>query len=148
MPDIDTSKKYVDGVDVSITDKPVPVPTFVNTKLSRWDLLRLFISYMNELKKKGTIEGGAVELKPGWQTSEFWVTLCTTVISLGISMGYIPKDFPQTQLTTIIAQAGGLIAAIAFVWQYIHGRAKVKVAAIANNTPEPKADIQITEKKA
>jgi hypothetical protein len=139
----------VDPKLLEITDKPVPVPVFTKgPKPSRFDLIRLFVSLMNELKKKGTIEGGAVDVKPGWQTSEFWITLCTTVISLGISMGYVPKDFPQTQITTMIAQAGGLIAAILFVWQYIHGRAKVKVAAIANSTPVPKADIQITEKKA
>jgi hypothetical protein len=123
----------VDPKLLEITDKPVEVPEFkMGAKPSTFDLVRLFIYLVKQLKVSGTIEGGDVKVKPGVQTTEFWVTLVSTVMALGVGAGYLPKDFPQTQATTIVSQIAGAVVAMVAVWKYMHGRTQVKVASLEN----------------
>lgn len=72
------------------------------------------------------------ELKPGWKTSEAWVTLAMMLIGLLVASGVIsPGDrasveaFAVQGIMAIVALCGSAIAA----WQYIHSRTEAKRVA-------------------
>jgi len=41
--------------------------------------------------------------KPGYATTEFWMTFITAVLGLCISQGWIGTDFPQQEILGIVA---------------------------------------------
>ena len=68
-------------------------------------------------------------VKPGYQTTEFWVSIVSAAIGLLITSGLIPTSdasFISESATKIM---GGLVAAVA-VYKYIHARAIVKSSAV------------------
>ncbi len=75
-------------------------------------------------------------LKPGWKSSEFWITVLTAALAfvsaLSTAMGWA---FNGTHLAPLIPVAATVLAGL-IATVYNHGRAQVKVAAIqASVTP-------------
>lgn len=65
------------------------------------------------------------ELKPGWQTSELWLTVVASVVSLLGTTGVIGSD----QLPTLQALAKDLVlgvVALVSIVAYVAGRMKLK----------------------
>lgn len=81
-------------------------------------------------------KGGA--MKAGIATTEFWVTLATTLMGLGIAAGFIPSDFPKDNVTTIVQGFAGGIIAIGPLLKYLHDRKDLKKTALTTNQPVPK----------
>src|SRR5437899_695354 len=68
-----------------------------------------------------------VIMKPGWKTTEFWLTLLTALPGVAVTAGFVPSA-DKTMLDSAASKiAAGLLAAVA-VAKYIHGRALVKSA--------------------
>ena len=70
-------------------------------------------------------------MKPGYQTTEFHVTVTTLVLSVAVMLGVVsPSDVPfiEDGVSKAIVQLGALLTTIAAVWKYIDSRTKVKVA--------------------
>src|SRR5438552_6041683 len=69
-------------------------------------------------------------MKPGWKTTEFWLTLLTALPSIAVTVGLIPSS-DKTMLDSAASKiAAGLLAAIT-VAKYVQGRAFVKGAPLA-----------------
>src|SRR5260370_1077893 len=68
-----------------------------------------------------------VIMKPGWKTTEFWLTLLTALPGIAVTAGLIPTA-DKTMLDSAASKiAAGLLAAIT-VAKYVHSRALVKGA--------------------
>jgi hypothetical protein len=78
-------------------------------------------------------KGGA--MKAGIATTEFWVTLISTLIGLGIASGFVPGDFPKDDATTATTHIAGAVVAIVAIFKYLHSRTEIKKAAINNPVP-------------
>jgi hypothetical protein len=66
-------------------------------------------------------------MKPGWKTTEFWLTLLTALPGIAVTAGLLPSA-DQTMLDSAASKiAAGLLAAIT-VAKYVHSRALVKAA--------------------
>lgn len=69
-----------------------------------------------------------MDIKAGWKTTEFWLTLVSTLVSAAVALGLLPTAEGE-QL------AGGLTAVVSGVFMvvpvalYIWGRVRVKTAA-------------------
>ncbi len=70
-------------------------------------------------------------MKPGWKTTEFWLTLLTALPGIAVTAGLIPTA-DRTMLDSAASKiAAGLLAAIT-VAKYVHSRALVKGAPPAS----------------
>ena len=72
--------------------------------------------------------------KPGWQTSEFWVTVAVQVVGLMAAAGIFSTE-QANQWQRACEMAGGLIAMIVSNIAYAQSRAKVK-SAESQKTPD------------
>ena len=63
--------------------------------------------------------------KPGWQTSEFWVTILVQVVSILSAMGVLTPD-EASHWQSIAATGGGLIASVISAVMYTRSRTSVK----------------------
>lgn len=64
-------------------------------------------------------------MKSGLKTSEFYVTLVSTVVSLLVMAGVVEPSY-QNQLTDLVVQAVGGIVALGSVIAYILSRTEIK----------------------
>ena len=70
-------------------------------------------------------------MKPGWKTTEFWLTLLTALPGIAVTTGLIPSA-DKTMLDSAASKiAAGLLAALT-VAKYVHSRALVKGAPPAS----------------
>lgn len=69
-----------------------------------------------------------MEVKPGFLTSEFWVTLIVQVVGMAATMGYLNPDEAEAW-QKLAVQLGGLIAQVVSMIFYSIGRKNVKVQA-------------------
>lgn len=80
-----------------------------------------------------------VIVKPGWTTTEFWMTLGVQAISLFVLFGLVDKG-EEAQVRNTLAEAiqnvAAMVASLGSIWKYIQGRAEVKAAANAAVTSE------------
>lgn len=67
-------------------------------------------------------------VKPGWKTTEFWLTLFTTIIGAVLAAGLVPKD-------TALEQALGAAMMVLSQLGYHFNRAAVKSAAGTTSGP-------------
>jgi hypothetical protein len=70
-----------------------------------------------------------IEPKPGYQTTEFWLTVAAQAIAILVLFG-LPTAEEQAVngwLIEAVEAAGAFLVIIATGWKYIEGRAKVKV---------------------
>lgn len=64
-------------------------------------------------------------IKPGWQTTEFWLTILNTVLMALVSFNVLQQDAADN----VAALAGSIIAAVLPIVVYIVGRSLVKRSA-------------------
>jgi hypothetical protein len=66
-------------------------------------------------------------MKPGWQTTEFWVTIGCQGIGILVTTGVITPD-QSSALTEAAMQLGGIVAMVgsAFGYSVSRGKAKTK----------------------
>ncbi len=92
-------------------------------------------------------------MKPGWKTSEFWITMVAGIPALLVSLGVIPSS-DQGMLDSAVSKVmAGLIAASA-IWKYVHSRALVKrdsllpivVIVLLGLAPSAQAEPPVVEK--
>lgn len=70
-------------------------------------------------------------MKPGWQTSEFWLTSAVTIIGFGVSIGVLSAGDAATitdAVTKSITSVATIAAAVTTILSYINSRTKQKVA--------------------
>jgi hypothetical protein len=83
-------------------------------------------------------------MKEGYRTTEFWLTLLTTIISAAVGLGLLPElegEQLQSGLTAVITGIFMIVPVAVYIWN----RATVKkatVEAMSNSTPEQVAEIE------
>jgi hypothetical protein len=83
-------------------------------------------------------------MKPGYKTTEFWLTLATTIVSAAVGLGLLPElegEQLQSGLAAVITGVFMIIPVAVYIWN----RATVKkatVEAMSNSTPEQVAQIE------
>lgn len=68
-------------------------------------------------------------MKPGWKTSEFWITLVTTVVALLVMLQVLSQaeaDSLRAQLVQLVQVIGGLYLAVQPLIEYIRARTELK----------------------
>jgi hypothetical protein len=88
-------------------------------------------------------------MKPGYQTSEFWLTLLSQALALlvltgGVSAG--DKDKLETALANAVTAVCTLVASASVVWQYVQSRTSLKrqqqnVEAASNGIVPPQTEL-------
>ena len=71
-------------------------------------------------------------MKPGWQTTEFYITLVAQILPFLVLFKVVPADDAQTLQDTIghaIMAVGAFAAAGASLWKYIQSRTDQKTAS-------------------
>lgn len=68
-----------------------------------------------------------MEIKPGYKTSEFWLTLVSTLVSGAVALGLLPTGEGEQLQGGLAAIVTGVFAVIP-VALYIWSRVKVKTA--------------------
>ena len=69
--------------------------------------------------------------KPGWKTTEFWVTVAVQIVGLMAAAGIFTSE-QASHWQRVAEMAGGLVAMIVSNIAYAQGRAKVKSAEAQN----------------
>jgi len=69
-------------------------------------------------------------VKPGWKTTEFWLSLATSLSGLAALLGFISPTEAGTMIAGITQAVGGIIAA-ATVMSYSLSRGRSKQTDIA-----------------
>jgi len=78
-----------------------------------------------------------MDVKPGWQTTEFWLAMSAKVIGLLVLFGFVPQGDEKVVSETIanaIAHIGALAVIAVSVWGYIKSRTTTKTAANVERT--------------
>lgn len=81
-----------------------------------------------------------MDTRPGWTTTEFWVTLLTGAIAVLVLLN---TNLDADKLSAIVPVAALLMAGAASA-AYSHSRAKVKAAVITAATPTAPATVSNT----
>lgn len=74
--------------------------------------------------------------KPGWQTTEFWLSLLPLLVQIAVVFGLLTSDqaieWTSKLSDFIMALFGviGIVAPILAVWKYTDSRTKVKQSAL------------------
>jgi hypothetical protein len=68
-------------------------------------------------------------MRPGWQTSEFWITLVGQVLALCVLLGLVQpadQEHLQSTLNQAITAVFGLTASVITIVHYVHSRTALK----------------------
>jgi fumarate reductase subunit D len=65
------------------------------------------------------------ELKPGYMTTEFWVTVMVQLVGLVAALGYVTSD-QSSVLTQAVTQIGGIVSMVAAAFGYSLSRGMAK----------------------
>ena len=79
-------------------------------------------------------------MKPGYQTSEFWLTLAASVVGLlAILWGLSPAEQADlaAQVKGVVAAVAGLVANAYSVWKYVEARTALKMISPASDEVHP-----------
>jgi len=66
-----------------------------------------------------------METKPGYKTTEFWVTVIAKIIALIAALGYLTPEQSST-LTQAVVQLSGVVGMVAAAFGYSIARGKAK----------------------
>lgn len=72
-------------------------------------------------------------MKPGWKTTEFWMTLLTQLVGLLVILGVIStqdRASIEGALSSAITAVVTLIAQVSVLWKYIQDRTQLKMEAM------------------
>lgn len=70
-------------------------------------------------------------MKPGYQTSEWWLTVVVNLVMFLVLFGFVSavdKDNVISMLSDLVKSAFALIVSATSVWKYIHARMEAKKA--------------------
>src|SRR5438552_2076485 len=93
-------------------------------------------------------------MKPGWQSTEFWIALVGQALALLALTGTITigdKDKLETALANAVTAVFTIISSAAVVVRYIRSRSELKsqaLAAVAERYPSPPAPLPQGERGA
>ena len=92
-----------------------------------WNKLCIFIP---DFKKFGVsdlfkFKKEVRKMKPGFKTTEFWVSIGTTIVGMMAVLGWVTPDMQQAMPELIEKAAGGVIALVSVI-SYIWSRTSVK----------------------
>jgi len=73
----------------------------------------------------GEIKNMSHDIKPGYKTTEFWITLLTSLTSIALSFGYLTSE-QATEITKIIVPLASLIVAGILTFKYTQSRTEIK----------------------
>jgi hypothetical protein len=79
-------------------------------------------------------------MKPGWQTSEFWIALAGQVLALLALTGAInigDKDKVETAVTNMVTAVFTITSSAAVVVRYIRSRSELKSQALTAASERP-----------
>ena len=65
------------------------------------------------------------DVKPGWRSTEFWVTIITAIPGILVMLQLVPSADEPTLETLATKLAAGVVSAIT-VYKYIHSRTELK----------------------
>lgn len=77
-------------------------------------------------------------MKPGWQTTEFWIALIGQVLALLALTGTISvgdRDKLETALANLVTALFTIVASTLVVLRYIRSRSELKTLALATDNP-------------
>jgi len=84
---------------------------------------------------KGTMgETNQQNLKPGVQTSEFWLTLLTSAVGILVATGYLTPTQASDLVHAVLAIVGGATVVVTTA-VYLYGRFKLKEQTMVSSTP-------------
>jgi hypothetical protein len=72
-------------------------------------------------------------MKPGYQTSEFWVTLGGTIVSLLVMAGFLEPS-KSGEIAALVTQAIGGIVALGSIISYVLSRTELKKTMTLGDT--------------
>jgi zinc transporter ZupT len=64
--------------------------------------------------------------KPGWQTTEFWVSIASSLCGLAVTLGYLTTD-QSTPIVKAIEQISGGVIMLGSVFGYAISRGLTKM---------------------
>lgn len=64
-------------------------------------------------------------IKPGYQTTEFWLTILNTLLMVLVGFGLLQQEMADEWLALATPFVGALIPIVVYIW----GRVQVKKAA-------------------
>jgi hypothetical protein len=70
-----------------------------------------------------------MSVKPGWKTTEFWLTVAFQMLPLMVIFGALSQDEVESlsvAITEAVKAITALIIAAAPLWKYIEGRTALK----------------------
>lgn len=73
-------------------------------------------------------------MKAGWKTSEFWLTVVSSVLAVMVVAGAVKPDESATlsqAVQTAITAVGVVVSNAAIVWNYIKSRTDAKANDVA-----------------
>lgn len=76
------------------------------------------------------------DVKPGWQTTEWWTTMAGKIAALVVALVALSGGKPEDQQalgagsTAAVVGVGAIVAFAVLGWSYVRGRTAVKVAAL------------------
>ena len=87
------------------------------------------VSYgeVGEVISNGANGNGA--LKPGWKTTEWFITVFSSVIAFLVILGYVKKEDADTlnnSIGNIVVAVSALITQGLIIWRYIQSRTELK----------------------
>jgi hypothetical protein len=68
---------------------------------------------------------GENSIRPGYKTTEFWVTISMQVVGLVAALGYLTPD-QSSALTQAATQIGGVVSMVAIAFGYNLSRGMAK----------------------
>jgi hypothetical protein len=71
-------------------------------------------------------------MKPGWQTTEFWTTVFTQVLSLAVLLGFVTagdSSLLEDAVSKAITAVATLVTNGLVIWRYIESRVRLKTRA-------------------
>lgn len=89
--------------------------------------------------------------KPGWMTTEFWLTLVAQVVALLVLFGVVSvadKDSVTGTMGRAVENVFAVVGSAAAIWQYIRSRTDVKQQALASGVELGKTQVAVQLKQA
>ena len=65
------------------------------------------------------------DIKSGYKTTEFWVTLLTSLVSIALAFGYLTNE-QATELAKVIVPISGIVVSGILAFKYTDSRTKLK----------------------
>lgn len=74
--------------------------------------------------------------KPGVKTSEFYLTIVSSIVGILVTLGYLTPQQGDDLVKAVVAIIGGVLT-ISSVLLYLYGRFKLKQLTANNSTTQP-----------